>query len=173
MAVVTATILPKVEIRQPGGLATSGISSSINVDLPYGGAAFSVANGTGAGQIDTVWVDRRTLALSTPVTLDLTSLAAASTNTGAAAFVEILYYAIISNETADGGKTLTIGNAASVQFPGNWGGSTTTIAIKSGGFTHHYDPSTAGIAVGTNKNLKLDPGAATHDVTVILMGRSV
>lgn len=167
--VVSASVTPGVTILGQTTLA-GGASTSSNVRLPNAYAPINFSNGTLAGQVSVKWFDSRTYASSTPVTLDLTTLAGAATNTGSAAFAKVKVFAIYNNEVADSGKDLIIGNAAATPFAGPFGGTAPTITVKAGCSFVIYDLSTAGWACGTNKNLKIDPGANNVSASIVLAG---
>lgn len=152
-----------------GAAPNAVFSSPVNVDIP-GAAVTSLPNGTAAGQVGVGWADTRTLA-ATSVTLDLTALAATATNSGAASFATLVGILIINNAAIDSANSITVGNAASTQAPFNGVGSTSTVVIKPGGSYQFFDPSTLGQVVSTNKSLKIDAGAGTASVTIVLVGR--
>jgi hypothetical protein len=166
MATTTAQSLARLKFDTVDQLA-SGFNKPVNVDIPQSGVSTTWAAGTGAGQVNLGWADQRTL-VATSVTLDVSALAAAATNTGAATFAA-LKGVLIRNESTSTGN-LTIGNAASVQAPFNGVGGTETVVLKPGGEYLFTDPSAAGQVVTTNKNLKLDAGASTCLVTTVLIG---
>jgi hypothetical protein len=147
----------------------SGAIIPISIDLP-GNVPTAIANGTTAGSANLGWHDSRTLT-ATSVTFDLTTLAAASTNTGAAAFSTITHYRITNDAAIDSSNPLTIGNASATQFLFNGVGSTTTFILPAGGTLQLSLPNTAGIVCSTNKNLKLDAGAGTVPFSITLIGR--
>src|SRR5207244_3506935 len=95
MATTTGTILARLGFSTTNTISTGnattapdGISIPINVDIP-GNLSTTIANGTTAGTVNVGWADTRTLT-ATSVTLDLTALTAAATNTGAAAFAAVV-----------------------------------------------------------------------------------
>lgn len=129
-------------------------------------AAVSWANGTGAGQANLWWRDTRTYNTS-GTTLDLTTLAAASTNTGAATFSAIKALYITNN---DASISVDVGNG-SVPFAFGLQTAATIIRIKPGETkVLVHDTSAAGIVCTTNKDLKIASVSGTPSVTVTIGG---
>lgn len=170
MAATTGTFLARLGFSTPSAIVT-GANNPINVDLPAAQAITAFANGTAAGQVNLGWFDSRTLT-ATSVTLDLTALAAASTNTGAAAFSAVVAYRITNDAAVDSANNLTIGNAASTQFAFNGVGSTSTQVLKPGQELLIKDVSTLGMVCSTNKNWKFDAGSGTVPFTLEIVGRA-
>jgi hypothetical protein len=77
---------------------------------------------------------------------------------------------IIVNRSTTAGQILTIGNAASNQFSGFLGGATQTIVLRPGGTIVLLAPLDGyTVTNGSADLLKLDPGANTFDVDVIIV----
>jgi hypothetical protein len=167
--VVTASVLPGVKVASSNALST-GVSNTFSVTIPSGFATVDFANGTSAKQVSVKWADTRTLAVSTPVTLDLTSLTGTTTNTGAATFAKVKILSITNNETQGSGKTLTVGAAASNPFLGPLGGTAPTFAVEAGTTVTLYSVSTAAWTTSSASNLKLDPGANSISTTTVIVG---
>ncbi len=166
---VTGSITPSVTISGTNTIA-SGQVIQTTIKLPGGSAPISFASGTGAAQISVKWADTRTYAVSTPVTLDLTTLASASTNTGAASFAKIKVIAIFNNEAAASGKDLIIGGNVTTPFYGPLAGTLPTYTIKPGCAWIHYDLTAGGLDCSTNKLFKIDPGANAVSASVVFAG---
>lgn len=164
LADVTASVLPGVTISDVSN--TTGFQIAKQVKFPSSYAPIAFANGTGAGQVDAMWADTRTYS-ATSTTLDLTTLAAAATNTGAASFSNIKILAIYNNDSTN---TLTVGAAASTPFAGPLGGTSPTITIQPGGCAMFVNKNADGWACSTNKSLKIDPGPNNISATVVLAG---
>jgi hypothetical protein len=148
-----------------GVITSQTIPASISLTTQYG-------NGTGAGQVDLIYAKQLTLA-ATPTTLDLTAvtdLSGASVN-----FARVREMAIqIVDKTA--GHNVTLGNAATNAFSAFWG-ATGTDVVFAGSIRYFTDPTSTGAGVGaivdsTHKNLKLDPGANTVVINILVVGCS-
>jgi hypothetical protein len=165
--VVQASCVPAITVTGSNSIAT-GQSTSSAIKLPDSYTPVSFANGTGAKQVTVKWSDTRTYS-ATPTTLDLTTLAAASTNTGAAAFSSIKLVQITNNSTT-AGYDVIIGAAAATAFTGFLGGTTPTITLQPGASILIFSTTAAGWACGTNKSLKIDPGVNNVNVSITLVG---
>lgn len=165
MATWTASVYTAVKALDSTTPFT-GASTSGTIDYPQSIAPDSLANGTGADQIDLAWTDQRSYNTS-GVTYDLTTLAAASTNIGAATFSAIKY---LGTWNGDATNDLVVGNAASVQFTPGFSAATTTWTIQEGGHASYFNPTAAGWDCTTNKNLKIVSGASTVTGTVVILG---
>jgi hypothetical protein len=161
----TASVTPGVVLNQTTTL-TTGSARTISARLPANLAPVEFTSGTGASQVDLVWTDTRTYS-ATPTTLDLSTLAAASTNSGAATFNNIKIIAIFNNDTTN---SLIVGNAASAQFTGPLSSGTTTITIPAGCGFVFYNKGANGWDAATAKNLKIDPGANNISATIAIAG---
>ena len=167
-ASTTGTIFASMTFTTTNTIST-GINSPVNVSLPSGST--SVGSGSLAGTIGSGWADTRNYSAA-PTTFDLTTLAAAATNTGAASFAKIVGILLINNAIADSGNDITIGNAAATQFLFNGlSAATTTFVVKAGCSVLISDYSSAGMPCGVNKSLKVDPGAGTVNFTIEIIGR--
>lgn len=170
-ATVSAKFLASFEMTVTNQIAT-GINAPVNVYIPSDFAPTALATGSTAGTVSAGWVDRRTYS-ATPTTLDLTTLAAAATNTGASSIAKGVVILLRNNETADSGKDMTIGNAATNQFLFNGlSSATATFVVKAGCSVLITDLSSAGMPVsGSAKSVKLDPGVNNVDFTFAIAGR--
>lgn len=167
--VVVASTVAGITVTSTTSIST-GVGTSATIKLPDSYTPTTFANGTGARQVTVKWADTRTYS-ATPTTLDLSSLAAASTNTGAAAFTSVKAIKITNNATA-AGFDLIVGAAASNAFTGFLGGTTPTVTIQPG-CSFLIDSSTAAgwaVSGAGARNLKLDPGANAVGATIVLIG---
>jgi hypothetical protein len=161
----TAQVVPGVVFTQRTTLVT-GATRSVDVRLPANLSAIDFTSGTGADQVNVVWSDTRTYS-ATPTTFDLTTLASAATNTGAAAFNNVKIFAVFNNDTTN---NIIVGNAASAQFTGPLSSGTTTITIPPRCGVLFYNRNANGWDAATAKNLKIDPGANNVSASVVLAG---
>jgi hypothetical protein len=127
-------------------------------------------NGTGALQFDLLYNKKLTLSAAAQ-TLDLSAVTDAAG--GAINFARIREF-ILYNPSA---FPVTIGAAAATQWVGMLGTTTSTLTIPAGGRHYFSDPSSVGggvgaVVTGSSKSLKLDPGANTLVLTLIMAGCS-
>ena len=168
MAVVAGTAALTSGFNQTvstGVVTTQTIPASVSLTTQY-------ANGTAAGKVDLIHARQYTLAGS-PTTLDLTNLLDLS---GAAASFARVRELVVQVVTATGGFDLTLGNAASNAWAAFWG-ATGTDKVFAGTIRYFTDPTSVGsgvgaVVTGSSKNLKLDPGANTIVVNLIIAGCS-
>jgi hypothetical protein len=166
MAVVTGTSQANIGFNQA---ISTGVVSAQTLQA---GLTFSTAytNGTGAGAIDCIYAKQLTLAGSA-TTLDLQALVdLAGTSQVLLRVREIIVQVVTTTVDFD----VTLGNAASNSWAPIWG-ATGTHVVKAGGRFQNADPNTVGsgkgyVVSGTSKSLKLDPGANTVVVNVIIAG---
>ncbi len=158
---------------------STGLVTANNLNATIG-RSITYANGTGSGQIDMLYAKKLTLA-ATPTTLDLTALT--DLNGDALNFLRIREF-IIQNLATTAAYVVTVGGAGSNAWLGFFGTTTSTLTMPTNvGATGNYatiqlsDPYTIGASTGayvgaSSKYLKLDPGANTIIVSVILAGCS-
>lgn len=162
--------LSLTQIVTSGVVTQQNLPANINQTITY-------SNGTGAGAIDLLYAKQLSLA-GTATTLDLTSLTDLS---GASINFARVRFIWIFNLATTAGYTITVGNAASNAFTGFL--SSTGTAVCYPGSSSNYgrlifeDPNSTGGSVGavtggSNKNLKLDPGANTISCFVVIGGCS-
>jgi hypothetical protein len=161
----TANVTPYVKLLDSGSPFT-GANLSTSMETPVGNATTAITNGTGANAINLGWFDQRSYGTG-GTTLDLTALAAASTNSGSATFTAVKVLKIKNEDTTN---TLVVGNAASVQFTPGFSAATTTITIQPGQTALFTNLSAAGWDCTTNKNLKIASGASTVSATISIAG---
>lgn len=176
MAVVSGTLNIAASFAQTvssGVITAQSLPASLNFNLTF-------ANGTGTGAVDLCYAKQLSLA-GTATTLDLTSLADLSGATVNFARVRLF---MVQNLATTAGHTVTVGSAASNQWTGYLGTTTSTVVLQPNvGATSNQsvftflDPYSTGAATGayvdgTHKSLKLDPGANTISVNVLILGCS-
>lgn len=166
MASVTGSVSAVASFTRTDTL-TTGATDQQKAVLPANSAPMEFTSGTGISQVNKLWVRTVSLSASTPVTLDLTALTGGVGDTSFAAIKSITF---INHETAGGGKDVTVGAAASTPFTGPLGGTTPTIDVQAGTSLPWVNPEAAGWACGTNKNLKLDPGANAITLSLVIAG---
>lgn len=139
--------------------------------IPATDPVYEFATGTGAGQINKLGWGTLSLAVSTPVTLDLTAISGMTTWTGDTAFAKVKYLKIINGATAGGTKPLIVGVAASNAFNGQMGGTTPTETVEAGCELEWENKEAGGWTVdSTHKNVKVNPGANAIVLTIIIAG---
>lgn len=176
MAVVSGTLNINASFNQTvssGVISTQSLPAALTFNCSF-------SNGTGTGAVDLCYAKQLILAGSA-TTLDLTSLADLSGATVSFARVRLL---MIQNLATTAGYTVTVGAAASNQFTGFLGTTTSTVILQpnvgatSNQSVHTFlDPYSTGASTGayvdsTHKSLKLDPGANTISVNVLILGCS-
>lgn len=161
----TANVSPFVKIADTGSPFPGSTLASLT-ENPVGKADTSLTNGTGANAINLAWADRRSYSTS-GTTLDLSNLAAASTNTGAATFSAVK---VLKIKNEDATNTLIVGNAASNQFTPGFSAATTTVTLQPGAELLVTNLSAAGWTTTSANNLKLAAGASTVTATIIIAG---
>lgn len=168
MAVVSGTAQLSANFTQT---VSSGVVSSQNLAATLSSTT-SYANGTAANQVDLIYAKQLSLA-GTPTTLDLTALTDLS---GASVNMARVRYLDIQVVDTTSGHNVTIGDATSNAWTAFWGATGTDI-VYAGSRRVWNDPTSTGAGVGavtsgTSKALKLDPGAATITVNIVILGCS-
>lgn len=136
---------------------------------PSESQSFSLANGTGANQVNQVFSDQRTLGASSSEELDLSgTLLDALGNS--ITFTKIKSI-VVSSASANGGD-IQVGGAAANGFNSWVGAVGDLIAIKPGGAFAIVAPDATGYAVtaGTGDLLKIantDAAGATYNITIL------
>ncbi len=161
------------ELISTGLITPNTLAATINRNITYG-------NGTGSGQYDMLYAEKLTLA-GTPTTLDLQSLT--DLNGAALNFLRIREF-IIQSQATTAAYTLTVGGAGAGAWLGFFGTTTSTLVMPTNvGATSNFatmqlsDPYTVGATTGayvgaSSHLLKLDPGANTFTIYIILAGCS-
>lgn len=176
MANVSGSIQVSVAATQ---VVTSGLVSTQNLPASIT-QALNYSSGTGAGQVNLCYAKALTLN-ATPTTLDLTSILALDGSTVNFARVRELF---VMNLASAGGQVLTVGSSGGVgsAFSAFQGASGTTVvhpaitsSVASATMLRWSDPSNVGASSGavtgaSNKNVKLDPGANSITVQVVILG---
>lgn len=172
MAVVSGSVTLNAGFTQvvsSGVVTTQNLAVSVPQNLTY-------ANGTGAGQVDLIYAKQLSLAGSA-TTLDLTALTDLS---GASINFARVRELIIQNLATTSTYTVTVGAAASNAWTGILGTTTSTLIIPpsaGNGLFRFSDYSSTGastgaVVSGTSKSLKLDPGANTISINIVILGCS-
>lgn len=127
-----------------------------------------LAQGTATDQADQVWHDRRTLV---GVTENL-DLAGALTNAfGSTITFVTLKALVLHNRTLTTAATLTVGGAAANAFATPFGAATDKIIVQPDGLLLLWAPRTGyAVTAATGDILKLDPGSATVEYDIYLLG---
>lgn len=107
------------------------------------------------------------LSASTPITIDLTSIATNATNqAGDNSFATAYSVEMINLGTSD----ITVGGASSYPFELGLGGSTQTFTVPAGGSFFLLIPAGLAIASGTNSLLKFSSGSSAGQIGVAIGG---
>lgn len=176
MAVVSGVLNVAASFAQTvssGVVTPQTIPANINFNLSFG-------NGTSAGNVDLIYARQLSLA-GTATTLDLTSLTDLS---GASINFARVRLVMIQNLATTAGYIVTVGAAAATQWTGYLGTTASTVILQPNvGATSNQnvftflDAYSVGASTGayvdsTHKSLKLDPGANTIAVNILLLGCS-
>jgi len=131
----------------------------------------TLANGTGAGQADKVWSDRRTLAGAASETLDLAGSLAPLFGAGTVTFAKVKIVALYNRSAA---QILTYRMGAANGWGGIVGGTTDPLVIKPGGCVLWYDPTGTTVTAGTGDIILITNGAGSScDYDIFVVGTSV
>jgi hypothetical protein len=133
------------------------------------------ANGTGAGQYDVLFVDKRTLAASGSEDLDLTGTAlksAFNANIANAEIVGVLVFAETANT-----NDVVVGGASANGWFGMFGAANDVVNVKPGGFFADvaYDASGLGAVTAATADLlhiANSSSGTTVTYTIVILGRS-
>jgi hypothetical protein len=166
--VSAASLKSRVEVVVTGELTSALDLTTVSSPLSLR-RALELANGAGAGQANVIWSDQRTLAASTPESLDFAGgglVDAFGTAVAPARIRALIIYASPANT-----NNLTLfGDAASILFLNT---AATTVTLKPGGMYVFTDPSAAGVVVtGTTADIIKVANAGsgttvTYDIVVI------
>lgn len=104
----------------------------------------SLPNGTGAGQADLLFTDRRTINASSNDDIDLSGTL---TDVFGQAVVFARVKALMVVASSGNTNNVVIGNAAAAQFVGPFGAATHTIAVQPGGLAFLVAPGATAWAV--------------------------
>lgn len=129
--------------------------------------SLSISPGTGDGQADLLWADRRSLLASTPENIDLAGVLAGLLG-GTLTFAEVtaMYLEVHSG-------TVTFFGAAANAFNGPLTGTTPKLTLGAGDFAFLSRRAGWGVTGGTGDIVLVDPGAAAAQYTLALIGRTV
>lgn len=131
----------------------------------------TLTHGTGAGQVDRAWSDRRTVALAGTDTLDLAGSLVDSQG-AVLTFAKVLMLAI-RNRSATDGEDLEDGPAAAAGFAGFWDDPSSHNELGAGGFAVHYAPNGRVVTPTTADKIEiLNAGTGAIDYDILVIGRS-
>lgn len=162
---VTGEILLKLNFKE-SKLATLGKKSNLPHCLEK---LIEFLDGVATGQIDQIYSDTISLAAAVQ-DLDLFAGLSSKLDGTALSFVEPVGLTIVSKAAAT--ETLTLGNAAADPAPFFFGAATHTLVLKGPSTFFLTADDGYGPNSGTVKNFRLDPGAASFDVDLVLWGRT-
>jgi hypothetical protein len=164
MAVVTGKSTLSVGFAQ---LVTAGVVSPQSIPATIApGTVYYTASGTGARQVDRIHAVQYTLAAA-PLDLDLTALPNLSGLVEGFARVREIMWQVLS------GGPLTTGGGASNPWAPAGSGAVTPVGV----IRHLSDPLSTGagnglVVTSTSRTIRLDPGAATVVVNLLIAGCS-
>jgi hypothetical protein len=176
MATVSGTARSSIAFSLTGAGWLAGQATAI---APPTNPQNTFTNGTAAGQGDLVYAATITLSAA-PQTLDLTSLL--DPLNGAVAFARVRVFYLCNKATTDG-WVVTLGNDGTNEWSGASQFLSASGTLKIGptlagtanaGRFEIWSPNTTGYVVdSTHKRLKIDPGAHSFDVEIMIVGASV
>jgi hypothetical protein len=158
-------VLPAITIAGTNTAEGTDATESATCRKPNSQTPASYTIGTGLGAANKCHFGKITLS-ATPTTIDLTSM---SFGIGDSSIAKVKGW-YIENLTTTASRPVTVGNAASAQFPFKLGAATNTFVVAEGGATIYFEKTTNGIATSSANNVKLDPGANTVDCFVAFWG---
>lgn len=124
-------------------------------------------SGTGAGQVDLVWSDRRTLTASSSENLDLAG-SLLKVFAGTATFVKVKLV-ILYNRTS--GQTLSFKVGSSNGWTGILNGTTDSLTVKGGGFAIWYDPTGTTVTASTGDIVTVsNSSGSSMDYDIFILG---
>lgn len=161
---VTGSVTQQVQISDSISPGT-GLSNYTIPVTPSQTTSYQTS-GSGANQVSKSYQGSFTLAVSTPQTIDLTSVVCTDGTTGFATVREVHIF----NDATATAKDLSL-DAPSNYFA-YWLASAVVETVPSGSSVRHACPNnTAGWTVdGTHKLITLDPGANTFAVRIVVLG---
>jgi hypothetical protein len=155
-----ATVTIAVNDTETGGtLATDGLSLNFTETLK---TSYNATSPNTA--ITKQWSGLLTLAVSTPQTLDLLSLAGPLSSTVTFASVVLVY---VRNA---GTHPVFIGNAATNPFTPGWGDATHVETLQANSRYFKEDNGTAWVVDSTHHSLMFDPSTFAGSVRVVILG---
>lgn len=158
-------VLPAVSIAGTNTAEGTDATESATCRKPNGWNPASYTIGTGLSSANKCHFGKITLSASA-TTIDLTSM---SFGIGDSSIAKVKGW-YIENLTTTASRPVTVGNAASAQFPFKLGAATNTFVIAEGGATVYFEKTTNGITTTSANNVKFDPGANTVDVFFAVWG---
>lgn len=175
-AVFAATTINSSEVRlRFAANQTTSNNVSSPAFTPVVDKVLQFTNGTGIGQYDVLFVDKRTLAASTTEDLDLTGTALKSAFNANIANAEIVGVIVIAEATNT--NDVVVGGAASNGWFGLFADATDKSLVKPGGLFANisYDASGLGaVTAGTGDLLRIGNSSSGSSVTytIVILGRS-
>lgn len=154
------------DVSTTGLAGTSQATATINLGSTT--TQWTAGSSNAAGTCDIVYSHHFTLAAS-PTSINLQSLAGPNGETFVCAHVRFIALRITSLD----GKTLAIGAAGSNEFDGFLGNGDLFTAYPGSPYILLNAPlATAPVVDSTHRLIKVDPGANTVDVDVVILGNS-
>lgn len=148
---------------------TTSNTPGVNVHSINEEWAYTMADGSGASQSLYIWGVDFSLAISTPVTYDLTALTGPK---GTTTFAKVKGIAI-KNDSATDGHRILAGNGSNPWAP-FLSSSTATWEIAAGGVWYQTNPliqtTNPWTVSGSAKTVKLDPGTNAITGTIVIWG---
>lgn len=161
----TFRILAQIsEILDSGENRSGDVLHKLDIDV-------RLKTGTGSGQADVVWSDRRTLAGAGSEVLDL---AGSLTNSygGTVTFAKVKAVFIRNRATTDG-YDLRAGPDATNGWVGMFLDATDRIRVAAGGCHVWYDPNGQAVTAGSTDELFVqNDGAGSVDYDIVIIGTS-
>lgn len=152
------------EILDSGENRSGDLRHKIEVDVRF-------KTGTGSGQVDKIWSDRRTLAASGTDTLDLAGVLTDSFGT-AITFARVKMVAIRNRSSTDG-VDLRAGPDATGGWVGMFIDASDRNRIAAGGLLVWYDPNGQAVGAGATDELWVqNDGTASCDYDIVVVGTS-
>lgn len=152
------------EILDSGENRSNGIDHKLSLDLRF-------KTGTGSGQVDRIWSDRRTLASSGTDTLDLAGVLTDSYgSTITFSKIKLVY---IKNRSSTDGVDLRAGPDATNGWVGMFIDASDRNRIAAGGCLLWYDPNGQSVGAGATDELWVqNDGSVSCDYDIIVVGTS-
>lgn len=131
-------------------------------------------DGTGVGQNDIVWSDRRTVGAGATDTIDFLGGGLTDVYGAALAFVEITAIVISNRETSAGTRKLSFGPAAANPFLWLFLNASDLVSIVPGGCYAQWSDEAQTLVAGGSDQLRLinTDGANTVTYDILVVGRT-
>lgn len=152
------------EILDSGENRSGDIRHKVELDV-------RLKTGTGSGQVDVIWSDRRTLASSGTDTLDLAGVL--TTSYGATVTFAKIKAVCIRNRSSTDGVDLRAGPDATNGWVGMFIDASDRNRIPAGGMVFWYDPNGQSVGAGSTDELWVqNDGSVSCDYDIIIVGTS-